>query len=276
MATYQTLKTGYSTPAGVRLDVLADGESNYFDLGVMADGLSFTHNYSAPLVENGNAEDPPLDAKDQSVAIAPTGLRTWDTEALAFISGGLITREVTAATPVAGAEDTLVSDTWEKNVAVILDGQNGDGTVQTINSVTGGTDGAFVLGDEYEMVEVQGGWAVMLFGSGVTTTSQDVVVDYDYTPAAGSTLFSGSASQTLVPFILRVRHYTDVAFTLFDYEAKFFKTNLDPGSLVLTKQGSLAANIMDEWNAAFTANPDATLDLGKQLFSIYQGDPISV
>ena len=272
MGNFQTAKTGYITPSGVELAVLASGESVYFDLGVMADGLSFTHNYAAPDVENGNQTDAPKDAKDQSMTISPSALRTWETEALEKISGGLITRTVIAGTPVAGATQTLTSGTWAKNVVELIEGQNGDGTTPTINSVTGGTDGAYVLGTDYEIIQAQGGWSISLFGAGVTTEAQDVVIDYDYTPAAGSTLTSGSASQVLDPFVLRVRHYTNDAFTLYDYEAKFFKTNLEPGSLVQTKSGSLAANTLDEWNAVFTATPDADLTSGEQLFSIYFGE----
>ncbi len=274
MAVFQTQKKGYSTPAGLKLETIVDGGSAY-DLGVMADGMTWTHTYEAPEIENGNAEDPPLNAKNQSVTISPTAFRTWETEALEQISGGLITRQTVAGTLVAGAEQTLASGSWEETVGYEIDGKNADGSAPTINSVTGSSDGLLTEDVDYSIVKVSGGWAISLFGAGVTTTAQAVVIDYDYTPAAGSYLFSGSASQELVPFILRARHYTDDLYTLYDYEVVFFKTNLTPGSLALTKAGGLGANTVDEWVAEFTASPDGDLESKKQLFRIYQGDPIS-
>ncbi len=272
----QTTKTDYSYPDGLRFDISTDSGTTWNDVGVMADGVTATFNYDLSEVENGNAADPDAQAKNLSMALAPSALRSWDTEILESLSAGLVTREAVAGTLVSGATDDIASGSWAYDTFIALDGQNSDGTEPTINSVTLGTDGAIVEGTDYNVVLAEGGWGIAILDSAtVTTEAQTVEIDYDYTPAAGSYLYGGTSSKVLEYYQVRLRHYNDDTFTAYDYEMFFPRVRPDAGGLVLTKGGALSGNGQDEWTIALTAELDTGYTDGRQLFRIYQGDAIS-
>lgn len=111
---------------------------------------------------------------------------------------GMVTKSSTAGSTVSGADQTVASGDWNYNVFIPLENQNNDGTLPTINSVTLGTDGAIVLDTDYHTVKdpATGKWGIIIRDTvTVTTESQTVAIDYDYTPAASLTITGGS-SQT--------------------------------------------------------------------------------
>jgi hypothetical protein len=75
----------------------------------------------------------------------------------------------------------------------LIENQNGDGSLPTINSVTGSVDGALVLDTDYFVTKLpEAGWAIYVVDSvSVTTESQDIVINVDYTPAAQTILKRG-------------------------------------------------------------------------------------
>lgn len=105
---------------------------------------------------------------------------------LAVLDSGLITVTTQAGSLVSGAEQVIASPIVP-NVFIPLANQNGNGSVPTINSVTGATDGALAANDGYALIQSNGVWGIIfstVAASELTTLSQIVTVDYDYTPNA--------------------------------------------------------------------------------------------
>lgn len=105
---------------------------------------------------------------------------------IAELDSGLITLTTTAASEVSGAEQSVSSGAWSFNSFIAIANQNGDGTSPTVNSVTAGTDGALVEDtDFYVGQDSNGVWGIFVIDSAtVTTESQELTINYDYTPAA--------------------------------------------------------------------------------------------
>lgn len=107
---------------------------------------------------------------------------------LAKFDKGLVNLTTVAGTPVSGAEQVIASP-FVPNKFYKLENQMGDGSAPTINSVTGATDGALDADDDYHLVvNGQGEYGIVLNtvagGTNITTLSQAITIDYDYTPAA--------------------------------------------------------------------------------------------
>lgn len=119
---------------------------------------------------------------------------------LALLDAGMVTLTTVAGTEVAGASQVVASGDWSYNTFIEIDNQMGDGTAPTINSVTGGTDGALVEDtDFYVGQNEQGAWGIFIIDStDVTTLDQTITVNYDYTPNASKKLtFSDSGDKVL-------------------------------------------------------------------------------
>lgn len=112
-------------------------------------------------------------------------LENADRDIIDLLLGG--TPSDTAASPVAGATQTLASGSWAYNNFYVIENQMGDGSAVTVNSVTGGTDGALTDGNGYHFGTNEDGEYGIYLGdaaSELTTASQAIVIDYDYTPNA--------------------------------------------------------------------------------------------
>ena len=93
----QTNKTDkYVFPDGINIAVQPNGESTYYDLGVMAEGTTLTHNFDKVELESGNAGKLCASARNETCAVAPSELWSWDLEALQKASGGLYSYETVA------------------------------------------------------------------------------------------------------------------------------------------------------------------------------------
>ena len=124
---------------------------------------------------------------------------------LATLDAGLVTLSTVAGSPLVSQLEVIASGDWSYDQTYVLANQNDDGTVPTINSVTGGTDGALVLDTDYFVVKVDGKWAIHITDSAtVTTEAQAVTVDSDYTPSASKKLVwanSGTKTNKVVRFV---------------------------------------------------------------------------
>lgn len=121
---------------------------------------------------------------------------------LAQLDAGMVTLSTTAAALVSGATQTALSGGWSYDNFIALAGQNGSGAKPTINSVTGGTDGALVVNTDYFVVKQGNTWGIVVRDSvTVTTEAQDIVVDYDYTPAASKKLVFNSQGTKVLKYV---------------------------------------------------------------------------
>ena len=127
---------------------------------------------------------------------------------IATLSGGLASVVNTAGTLVSGASQVVASGGWAYKKFIKIEHQNGDGGAITVNSVTGSVDGLLVEDTDYYVGQnSQGQYGVYVLDSvTVTTTSQSLTIDYDYTPNANKTLKCGTSSVELTPKIVRFTH----------------------------------------------------------------------
>lgn len=124
-------------------------------------------------------------------------LEAGDMAKLENILKGLVTLTTNAGSLVSGATQDLESP-FVAGKFYELENQNGDGTAPTINSVTGATDGALVANDDYILTQNgQGKWGIVMNsvagGITLTTLSQVVTIDYDYTPNASLAISGGTS-----------------------------------------------------------------------------------
>ena len=119
---------------------------------------------------------------------------------LATLDAGLITLSTVANSLVSGAVQVFADGSWGYNDPVVIENQNGDGGILTINSVTGGTDGLLVANTDYYVGQNENGdtTITVIDSATVTTESQSITVDYDYTPNASKKLvFADNGTKTL-------------------------------------------------------------------------------
>jgi hypothetical protein len=109
-------------------------------------------------------------------------LENADRDTIALILGG--TPSDVSGVLVPGATQVVASGDWGYNDPVVVENQNGDGSPLTINSVTGGTDGLLVANTDYFVGQNAAGQTIVTIidSTTVTTESQSMTIDYDYTP----------------------------------------------------------------------------------------------
>lgn len=172
---------------------LNDGGS-YTGLGA-TDSIVFTETLTPLDGEPGNAVKPRrVDGIASQNVVSTFNLWESDPVKIAALRGGIDIVTQTAGGAVAGAEQTIVSGAWAYDIPVEITGQNADGTAPTINSVTGGTDGAIVVRTDYVLQQDNSTkkWSIVITDSTtITTLAQDMVIDYDYTPSAITTVTTG-------------------------------------------------------------------------------------
>ncbi len=180
----------------------------------LGDGFAFTEEMtpldSAP--DNGIAPDILRGLANQTATITGN-LWEYDLTKLNAIRGGVDILSTVASSLVSGEVQTVASGDWAYDIPIELAGQNQSGLVPTINSVTGGTDGALVLLTDYVVIKLPtGNFAISILDSvTVTTEAQTIAIDTDYTPSASTTLTTGGLS-SMTPIWWRFINYVaDVA-----------------------------------------------------------------
>lgn len=142
---------------------------------------------------------------------------------LATLDSGLVTLETTEGSEVTGEEQVVNSGDWGYNNFIKLENQNGDGSQPNVNSVSGGTDGELTADTDYYVgKDSQGNWGIFVVDStDVTTESQSITINYDYTPNASKKLTFGS-SGTKVRKVMRVVNI--------DENEKEFRIDIEEGT----------------------------------------------
>lgn len=128
-------------------------------------------------------------------------LEAGDANKLENLLKGLVTKTATAGSLVSGATYAIANPS---GYATFLDieGQNGAGTAQTINSVTGSVDGALLTTDYIQVKDSQGRWGIQLVSGGtITTLTQTFTVNYDYTPNASLKITGGTSKVSTARYV---------------------------------------------------------------------------
>jgi len=265
----QSLQDSYIFGEGVALEVSLDEEASWSNMGVFEGGVVATHNYDKVLLEPGNKGKTCTRTKNETVAIAPTPLITWDMENVSKLSGGIYTYTAVAGTPVIGASQTASSGAWGYNDFILIENQNADLAAVSITTVTGGTNGLLVADTDYYVgTNEKGESGIFIIDSAtVTTEAQDMVIVYDYTPATGKLITSGTSTVTISRYVARLRHYTDAALTTYDIEMKIYGTESDAG--IAFNYKGLGDDGANNITVALTGNVDTSKTSGAQLFELF-------
>jgi len=175
----------------VKAEVATSFGGSYTNVGL---GRSFglTEEITPFNVQADNGPDPIEGVAEHELAITAELLEMY-IPTLDTIRGGIDTTGTTTGSLVPGATQVVASGAWGYNDPFEVENQNGDLTILTINSVTGGTDGLLVANTDYFIGQDEEGKTVITVIDSVTVTteSQTITVDYDYTPFATRTLSTG-------------------------------------------------------------------------------------
>jgi len=119
---------------GTALEVSTDSGSSWTNLGAFEGGVTATHNFDKEEVELGNRSKTCAKIKNQTIAMAPTPLVTWDLETIEKLGGGIYNYTAVAGTPVAGATQTAASGSWGYNDFILIENQNYDASASFLPS----------------------------------------------------------------------------------------------------------------------------------------------
>ena len=193
----------------------------------------------------------------------------FDPEKWKVLRGDIDTYSEVAAAAVEGAEQVLASGNWDVNILYEIENQMGDGTQPTINSVIGSADDALTVNDDYDIVKdpVTGKYGIVLQdvaqATNLTTTVQNLTIDYDYTPNASKTLKSGGKLD-ISTVVVRLTNTDDQGKVL---RLTVYKGYVDTGMNVPWQpdEGEDPAELQFQ----IVGIPDSSRSVGDQLFEIY-------
>jgi hypothetical protein len=173
-----------------KFEVSPYGGGGYVNLGAMR-SIVFEETWTENKIMSDNAGILKTTITDH-VASLSGDLMEIDLTNLNQIRGGVDILTPIAAAPVVGASQVVMSGDWAYNKFIPLDHSMGDGSVLTVTSATGSTDGLLVVKVDYDNVLVGAVNGITITDSAtVTTLAQNITIIYTYTPNASKTLSSG-------------------------------------------------------------------------------------
>lgn len=181
--------------------------SNVGDLasvGVLVGDVAMTHSWEQTEFKDNIGEKITSAAKNQ-VLDASFTIGELYADTINKLGGGLYTLTNVAGALVEDSATIVASGGWKYDKFVAFAYQNADGTSPTVNSITGGTDGPLVEDTDFFVMKNESGiWGFYVVDSAtVTTESQTMTYDIDYTPTASKQLTAGDSSVTLTSKYLR-------------------------------------------------------------------------
>jgi len=185
------------------------------NLGAM-NGVTFEESWEDVEIKADNAGIIYKGKEDQRAAISGE-LYEVNLTNLDKIRGGLDSYSTEDGSQVTGATQTVTSGNWDYDKFIKIENQNADGSKITVNSVSGSSDGTLTEDTDYIVMENNlGDWGIIIDSenTNVSTTSQDLTIDYDYTPAAAKILSSGGNVE-IEPKVVRITN-TDQDGNIFE------------------------------------------------------------
>lgn len=250
-------------PAGCTVKV-GDAVESLVELGVLKGDASIEISYDRVKVQGSKAETL-VDFIKNMKATAAFELYQLYLPNIAELLDGAVTLESQAGVLVENHQQVVASGEWAYDQFIPFDQQNGDGTCPSVDSVVGSVDGALVEDTDYFLIKDENGvWGFYVIDSAtVTTESQSITAQFDYTPAASKTLHMGEQSAELVAKIVEFSKTIDSKV----FRARLWSAtnesgfalafpdsaNDDPASMQITMSGGL----------------DTGRATGKQLIEIY-------
>lgn len=194
-----------------------DSGSSFTNLGV-GDSFAYTEEITPLDAEPDNGVAPERADGVASQKVTITG-NLWENNLtkIKAVRGGIDLLTTVASTLVSSAAQTIASGSWNYNVPVEITGQNSSGAAPTINSITGSVDGVLVEDTDFFLQKdaSTNKWSVVFIDSvTITTEAQNMVLDYDYTPAASTAVSTGgltAASRIWIRMFNRTATVADAA-----------------------------------------------------------------
>lgn len=246
----------------VKAEVAATIAGPWTNLGALRDAHA-QETWEKVTVESDNAGDVKEYIKNQQIKITAL-LLEYDLEILDALRGDIDEYSTTAGSLVSGATQAVASGSWGYNDPIVVENQNGDGSALTINSVTGSVDGALVSGTDYFVGEDENGDTVVtvIDTATVTTESQTITIDYDYTPNASKNITTGG-NKTMSNFAAKLTNANEDGE---NWIIQIYKCSIDDG-LDLSFQSDEADDV-NGVKIAFTGILDVSRSIGDQLYAI--------
>jgi hypothetical protein len=190
-------------PRGLEVAVQTDPATPnvYTDLGVIYNDGSMEFTYDSNEY-TGSQGERLLSFINNMQVTASFDLVQLKLENIHKLMSGAADLVVATATPVAVTGETLPANTWDENVFIPFGNQSGTGAVPTAISVA--NDGSLTATDDYLVTKSGGIWGIVVI-AGKGDVSEDLVLNYTYTPAESKKITVGSPSVEVVPRSLRIR-----------------------------------------------------------------------
>lgn len=275
----QTLKKKFTFKDGCKVQVKAQGDIDWFDVGAIAGDATATFNFDEDQYESGNAGKAAKRIKNMTVDGGFT-LVNLEADGVAKLSGGLFTVEETNSTPTSTIQDQIVAAGWADNKVYELTAYEAASTVKlklsakpVLTSVTldaAGTPEVLTEDNDYvivERAEFRSGYGIQFISANMSTnspTTKAITIVYGTnTPVASYSVSCGSSTFIVLPVEMKFEH-TDS-----DGKIRFFHMpHCEPNSGGFQFNfGGANSDGVEEMPITFTASLDTSLTDGKQLFS---------
>lgn len=194
--------TAVHLPVGYKVEIETDaGSGTFTDLGVTMNEGSLAFSYDSVKVTGSRAEGVLNFFKSMTIEAQFTLLQQ-DLAQIDKLLSGASAYATVAGSLVSGYEQTLVANKWARSKFIPFENQNGNGDIN--DNVVVSNPAALTEGIDYVIMQDETGlWGVLVLdGQGVLTNN--LVLEYDYTPNASKTLTAGSASVDIKPRVLRI------------------------------------------------------------------------
>jgi hypothetical protein len=279
----QTTKSHFIYPDGCKLEVKASGDSTYTELGTVMSTVANTFEFDENQTETANYGLTEKQVNNMKVS-GSFELASWDPTAMAKISGGLLTKTTTAASPISTIPDQTVATGWvDKTVyPLTLLTSSSDSTplkmttAPTLTSVTldAGTPEVLVADTEYFIIPDTNsfsGYSIMFNESAMSTSSPTTytitIVYGTNTPVATETLSAGASQVVLSSYEFRFTH-TDPD-TSAAYSLTLFKVDPNSGFFQFNFKGANEDGL-STIPVTYMARSDTSKTSGQQLLQWVQ------
>jgi hypothetical protein len=274
MANPQTTESQqYELLGAVQIELSADGVT-WTDLGAVTTGTVITENSVYSNLENENASDRDS-LTDQTATVELNRLEIYNDTIEDIMRGSIDLTTNVAGVLVSAASQTKASGSWSYDKFFPITNQNGDGTIITPTSVTGGTDGLLVEDTDYFVIKNDSGISgiYIIDSATVTTEAQDIVIIYDYTPNA-STIRTTGGLNDVDNFQLRLTNVETIQSVARTVQYQFYKCNLASGmNLEIKKYNDEDTRVIDP--TTINAKQDITRTIGDRLYKRTITPPIA-
>ncbi len=276
----QTTKKNFLFPDGCQVLVKESGASTYTDIGAINSQVANSITFDENQIETANAGTTDMQINNMKIEGSFT-LINFDLEAIEKISGGVMSRTMTLASPTTLIPDQIIEAGWDDNTLYDLIAHTSStdntelkfSTKPILTSVTldaSGTPEILTENNDYLLVQnsnSSSGWSISFISANMssgTPKTKAITIDWgENTPISSQTLNAGASTVVLKPMAFRFQHT--------DSNGKVRKLDLysvDPtsGFLQFNFKGANEDGL-EELPVTYKAKIDSSRTSGQQLMS---------